>query len=45
MTHQPVAYKLMPFAHPPLLAQPGSLIAKKGFFATKQLFVTPHDDK
>ncbi len=25
--------------------QPGSLIAKKGLFATKQLWVTPHDDK
>lgn len=34
----------MPAAHPPLLAQPGSLIVRKGHFATKQLWVTPHDD-
>lgn len=45
VTLKPVAYKLVPMAHPQLLAQPGSLIAKKAFFATKQLFVTPHDDK
>ncbi len=45
MTLKPVAYKLVPMAHPQLLAQPGSLVAKKAFFATKQLFVTPHDDK
>ncbi len=45
MTKQPVAYKLVPAAHPPLAALPGSLIARKGHFATKQLWVTPHDDK
>jgi len=40
----PVAYKLVPMAHPPLLAQPDSVIGKKGYFASKQLWVTPHDD-
>ncbi|EFJ39825.1 copper amine oxidase [Volvox carteri f. nagariensis] len=41
ITRTPVAYKLVPAAHPPLAAQPGSLIAHKGHFATKQLWVTP----
>ncbi len=45
VTHAPVGYKLVPMAHPPLMAQPGSLIAHKGHFATKQLWVTPHSDK
>lgn len=44
MTKAPIAYKLVPMAHPPLLAQPESLVAHKGFFATKQLWVTPHAD-
>lgn len=37
VTGSPVAYKLMPSAHPPLLAAPGSLIIRKGHFATKQV--------
>ncbi len=45
ITRTPVAYKLVPAAHPPLAAQPGSLISHKGHFATKQLWVTPHSDK
>ncbi|KAG1669432.1 hypothetical protein FOA52_004065 [Chlamydomonas sp. UWO 241] len=40
----PVAYKIVPMAHPPLLAAPGSVVAEKGYFATKQLWVTPHHD-
>lgn len=27
------------------MAQPGSLIAKRGHFASKHLWVTPHQDK
>ncbi|PNH10594.1 Copper amine oxidase 1, partial [Tetrabaena socialis] len=45
VTHTPVAYKLVPAAHPPLLALPGSIICKKGHFATRQLWVTPHNDR
>ncbi|KAG2429578.1 hypothetical protein HXX76_010813 [Chlamydomonas incerta] len=45
VSRQPVAYKLVPVAHPPLAALPGSLIGRKGHFATKQLWVTPHNDK
>lgn len=41
VTHHPVGYKLVPSAHPPLLAQPTSLTAHKGWFASKQLWVTP----
>lgn len=33
----PVAYKLVPMAHPPLLAQPESIVGRKGTFAAKQL--------
>jgi primary-amine oxidase len=36
----PVAYKLMPHAAPLLLAQPDSLITRKGHFATKNLWVS-----
>jgi hypothetical protein len=39
-----VAYKLMPMAGPLLLAAPSSGIAKRGAFATKALWVTPHQD-
>ncbi|GAX84570.1 hypothetical protein CEUSTIGMA_g11991.t1 [Chlamydomonas eustigma] len=41
VTKKPVAYKLVPAAHPPLLAQPGSIIYEKAHFATKNLWVTP----
>ncbi len=40
----PVSYKLVSNAAPLLLAQPSSLVAKKGVFATKNLWVTPHED-
>ncbi|KAI3429769.1 hypothetical protein D9Q98_010082 [Chlorella vulgaris] len=43
-TGKPVAYKLMPMAGPLLLAAPSSGIAKRGAFATKALWVTPHQD-
>lgn len=39
-----MAYKLVPYAHPPLMAHPDSLIAKRAVFATHNLWVTPHDD-
>lgn len=39
-----MAYKLVTSAAPLLLAQPSSLVAKKGVFATKNLWVTPHKD-
>ena len=42
---QPVAFKLVPMgAAPLLLAKPYSSIAKRGAFATKSLWVTPHMD-
>lgn len=48
-TGKPVAYKLYPFsqgaAQPTLLTDPTCAVSKKGEFATKHLFVTPHDDK
>lgn len=28
----------------PMLMQPDSLVGKRAFFASKHLFVTPHDD-
>eukprot|EP00798_Chlamydomonas_sp_ICE-L_P020186 gene20186-26925_t len=40
----PVAFKLIPAAHPPLLAVEGSAIREKAFFAAHNLFVTPHSD-
>lgn len=40
----PVGYKLVPAAHPPLLAQPDSIVGLKGNFASKQLWVTPYSD-
>ncbi|MEW5316500.1 MAG: hypothetical protein WDW38_007870 [Sanguina aurantia] len=45
ITRSPVAYKLTPLSHPPLMANPDSLVAKKGHFATKNLWVTPHHDQ
>ena len=41
-TGTPIAYKMMVNAAPQLLALPGSLLAKRGEFATKNLWVTPH---
>ena len=35
----------MPQAAPVLLAKPDSVIAKRGAFATKNLWVTPHADE
>ena len=43
-TGKPVAYKLMPTQAPLLLAAPSSSIAKRGVFATRSLWVTPHRD-
>ncbi|MEW5306570.1 MAG: hypothetical protein WDW36_009026 [Sanguina aurantia] len=45
VTRSPVAYKLTPLSHPPLMANPDSLVARKGHFATKNLWVTPHHDQ
>ena len=41
----PVAYKFMTGAAPLLLAKPHSAIYKRGKFATKNLWVTPHCDE
>jgi primary-amine oxidase len=40
---QPVAYKLVPGYTPTMLAGPGSAIAKRATFATRNLWVTPFD--
>ncbi len=49
MTGKPVAYKLLPFSmgpsQPTLLTDPSCAVTKKGEFATKHLWVTPHSDK
>lgn len=42
---KPVAFKLIPLGGPTLLAKPYSLIAKRGLFATKNLWVTPHKEE
>ncbi len=39
---QPVGYKLLPGATPTLLGRPGSSIANRAAFATKNLWVTPY---
>lgn len=44
ITGQPVGFKLVPTHSTPMLMQPESLVGKRAFFATKHLFVTPHDD-
>ena len=48
LTGKPVAYKLLPFttgpAQPTLLTNPSCEVTKKGEFATKHLWVTPHSD-
>eukprot|EP00878_Enallax_costatus_P018606 GHUV01019596.1.p1 GENE.GHUV01019596.1~~GHUV01019596.1.p1 ORF type:complete len:681 (+),score=180.46 GHUV01019596.1:3034-5076(+) len=41
---QPIAYHLYPAQGPCLLAQPDSAVAKRAFFTTKNLFVTPYQD-
>ena len=41
---KPVAYKLMANAAPTMLATPHSLLQKRGGFALKNLWVTPHSD-
>ncbi|MEV6344221.1 hypothetical protein [Actinoplanes sp. NPDC051851] len=40
---QDVAYALCPEGRPTLLADPGSVIARRGAFATRHLWVTPYD--
>ena len=40
----PVAWKLVPAAGPTLMASPTSGIARRGGFATKNIWVTPHRD-
>ena len=40
-----MAFKLIPQGGPTLLAKPYSLIAKRGLFATKHLWVTPHKEE
>ncbi|KAA6416614.1 MAG: Cu2+-containing amine oxidase [Trebouxia sp. A1-2] len=44
-SRKPVAYKLVPQISPTLMAKPYSLIAKRGRFASKHLWVTPHQDR
>jgi primary-amine oxidase len=48
ITGKPVAYKLLPFSmgpsQPTLLTDPSCAVSKKGCFATKHLWVTPHSD-
>ena len=39
-----MAYKLVPGAGPTLLVAPHSSVARRGGFATKNLWVTPHSD-
>ena len=40
----PVAWKLIPAATPPVYAHSSNEHARRGAFATKQLWVTPHSD-
>lgn len=44
ITGQPVSFKLVPMANVPMLQAPESLVYKRAHFATKHLFVTPHQD-
>jgi primary-amine oxidase len=44
MAGSPVAWKLVPGPLPPLYADPSSEHAKRGAFATKNLWVTPYSD-
>ena len=41
---KPVGYKLVGAANPPILAHPSSLTGRKAQFASKSLWVTPHDE-
>ncbi len=41
---KPVAYKMMTNAAPLMLATPSSLLQKRGGFALKNIWVTPHSD-
>jgi primary-amine oxidase len=40
----PVAWKLVPAPSPPVYAHASNEHARRGAFATKQLWVTPHSD-
>ena len=40
----PVGFKLAPAPTPPMYAHPTNEHARRGAFATKQLWVTPHSD-
>lgn len=42
---EPVGYKLYPQGQPMLLADPGSSVARRAAFATKDLWVTRHADE
>ena len=48
ISNKPIGYKLLPFtfgpAQPLLLTHPDSAVAKRGAFAQKSLWVTPHQD-
>ncbi|KAK9802672.1 hypothetical protein WJX73_003875 [Symbiochloris irregularis] len=44
MTGAPVSYKLVPAPSPPLYALPTSSHARRGIFATRNLWVTPHSE-
>lgn len=45
VTGKPVAFKLLPTTAATMLMQPTSLVGRRAFFASKALFVTPHDDR
>lgn len=40
-----MAFKLMPYASPPMYALPASSHASRGAFATHNLWVTPYSDQ
>lgn len=40
-----MAYKLMPAATPPMYAHPSSSHGRRGIFAAKHLWVTPHSEE
>lgn len=42
---KPVAYKIMTNAAPVMLATPSSLLQKRGGFALKNIWVTPHSEE
>ncbi|BDA50132.1 Primary amine oxidase [Coccomyxa sp. Obi] len=45
ITGKPVAYKIMTNAAPVMLATPSSLLQKRGGFALKNIWVTPHSEQ